>query len=487
MLAKGQSLRFLILVIQACLIATMAASSAVAQTAASAGSEPPNHALLVLRARCLPCHGGAVTRSGLDLSTREGLLRGGDRGPGVVPGDPDTSLIYQVVAHKQEPHMPYKADKLPEDVVGELAAWIKAGAPYGAKLDAKSAGPAPSVAAAAKHWAFQLPIAAPVPKVKNAAWVRTPIDAFVSAEYEKRGLTPSPAADKRILLRRVYLDVTGLPPTREEMESFLADRSENAYEKVVDQLLASPSYGERWGRHWMDVWRYSDWYGWRKQNEVRYSQRHIWHWRDWIIDSLNEDKGYDRMIVEMLAGDEVAPGDPKIVRATGYLVRDWEKFSHNTWLQNAVDHTATAFLGLTFKCGRCHDHKYDPLSQQEYYRMRAFFEPYDVRVDRLPGQPDTEKDGLPHAFDGKIDAQTFRFIRGNEDNPEKDKPLTPGIPAMLGGSVKIEPVSLPFLVAYPDFRPFVQTDLIEQAKTGIRKDETELAKANEALAAARGA
>ena len=190
------------------------------------------------------------------------------------------------------------------------------------------------------------------------------------------------------------------------------------------------------------------------------------------------------MIVEMLAGDEVAPSDPKIVRATGYLARDWEKFSHNSWLQNAVDHTSAGFLGISMKCARCHDHKYDPFSQEEYYRMRAFFEPYDVRVDRVSGEPDTEKAGLPHVFDANIDAQTFRFIRGNEDNPEKDKPLAPGTPAILGGAIHIQPVSIPFEVAYPDFRPFVHKDLLAQAKADIEKAKTELAKANEELAAA---
>src|SRR5262249_14877774 len=156
------------------------------------------------------------------------------------------------------------------------------------------------------------------PVVKNAAWVRNPIDAFTAAVQEKKGLKPLPEADRRTLVRRACLDLIGLPPTREQIEAFLADRSPNAYEKVVDELLASPRYGERWGRHWMDIWRYSDWYGWRKNNQVRYSQRHIWRWRDWIIDSLNQDKGYDQMIREMLAGDEIAPTDPQITRATGY-------------------------------------------------------------------------------------------------------------------------------------------------------------------------
>jgi hypothetical protein len=172
---------------------------------------------------------------------------------------------------------------------------------------AVAAAPA-SPQAAKDHWSFKGPVRPAVPGVKNPSWVRNPIDAFIAAEHEKRGLTPRPEAPKHVLLRRVYLDLTGLPPTREQLHAFLADPSPDAYEKIVDQLLASPRYGERWGRHWMDVWRYSDWAGY--QAEVRESQPHIWRWRDWIIESLNADKPYDQMVREMLAADEIAPADP---------------------------------------------------------------------------------------------------------------------------------------------------------------------------------
>ena len=218
------------------------------------------------------------------------------------------------------------------------------------------------------------------------------------------------------------------------MNAFLADNSKDAYEKVVDKLLASPRYGERWGRHWMDIWRYSDWYGWRAQNQVRYSQRHIWHWRDWIVESVNKDKGYDEMIVEMLAGDELAPNNPDIVRATGYLARNWYMFDRNVILKDTVDYTAMAFLGITLKCARCHSHKYDPITHEDYYRFRAFFEPYDVRTDRVPGQPDLMKDGIPRVYDDKADTPTYRFIRGVDTNPDTEHPLTPGIPAIFGNA-----------------------------------------------------
>jgi Protein of unknown function (DUF1553)/Protein of unknown function (DUF1549) len=275
-----------------------------------------------------------------------------------------------------------------------------------------------------------------VPRFPGAG--RNPIDAFVATERARHGLTANSPADRATLLRRVYLDLVGLPPTREELHVFLADTSPDAYEKVVDRLLASPQYGERWGRHWLDVWRYSDPFG--LGEESRYSQQHIWRWRDWVIESLNADKCYDRMVLEMLAGDEVAPADRETLRATGFLARNWYKFNRNAWLQDTVEHTAAGFLGVTLRCARCHDHKYDPLSQQEYYRFRAFFEPHDIRIDAMPGQPDVVKDGVARAFDAHLDAPTYRFVRGDDRNPDKSRPLTPAVPAVLGGEVRVEPV-----------------------------------------------
>jgi hypothetical protein len=307
-----------------------------------------------------------------------------------------------------------------------------------------------------------------VPQVARADWSRNPIDAFLAAEYDRRGLQPRPEASKHILLRRVYLDVIGLPPTREELHAFLADESPLAFEKVVDRLLQSSAYGERWGRHWMDVWRYADWAGFGE--EVRESQRHIWHWRDWIIESLNADKGYDRMILEMLAGDELAPTDPDTLRATGFLVRPWFLFNRNTWLDNAVEHTAKAFLGVTLNCARCHEHKYDPIEQEEYYRFRAFFEPYHVRIDRVPGEADLNKAGIPRVFDAYLDAKTYRFERGNEAHPDKGKPLEPAVPAALGGRpIRIEPINLPLTAYRPGKREFVIRETLQASKAKIEQ------------------
>ncbi len=432
----------------------------------------------LLEANCVRCHNSQIKRSGLDLSTRDALLRGGDTGPVIVAGDAQSSVLYKRISHLEQPGMPFGGQKLPDAAIAQIADWINAGANYD--------GPLAVGKAALSHWAFQLPQRPPVPEVKNRAWVRNPIDAFVVAEHEKRGLTPVAFADKRTLLRRVYLDLIGLPPAPEEMNAFLADDSKDAYDKVVDKLLASPRYGERWGRHWMDIWRYSDWYGWRAQNQVRYSQRHIWHWRDWIIESVNQDKGYDEMIVEMLAGDELAPNNPDIVRATGYLARNWYMFDRNVVLKDTVDYTAMAFLGITLKCARCHTHKYDPITHEDYYRFRAFFEPYDVRTDRVPGQPDLMKDGVPRVYDDKADTPTYRFIRGVDANPDTEHPLTPGIPAMFGKpDLKITPEPLPLDVYYPDSRSFVHRDLIAQAKADIEKAETELRKSREDLTKAK--
>ena len=291
--------------------------------------------------------------------------------------------------------MPPPSEGLPlgEHEVGVLRAWID----QGAVAPPEAVPPAPN-----RHWAYVPPVRPAIPAAARRGWASNPLDAFLAAAHQSQGLQASPPVTKDLLLRRVYLDLVGLPPTREELHDFRTDRSPGAYEKVVDRLLASPRYGERWGRHWMDVWRYSDWYG--LGEEVRYSHPHIWHWRDWIVAALNSDKGYDRMVVEMLAADELVPDDPVAVRATGFLVRNWDIFNRNTWLGNTVEHTARAFLGVTIQCARCHDHKFDPISQSDYYRLRAFFEPVHIRIDRVPGQPDRAKGGLPRVFDDFLES-----------------------------------------------------------------------------------
>ncbi len=306
-----------------------------------------------------------------------------------------------------------------------------------------------------------------IPHSATADARQNPIDAFLAAEHDQRGLTPMPEAPRHVLLRRLYLDLTGLPPTREELRSFLADRSPAAYERVVEQLLASPRYGERWGRHWMDVWRYSDWAGWTDGGQIRDSQPHIWRWRDWIVESLNADKGYDRMVVEMLAADELAPDDQDALRATGYLVRNYKMLSRETWMQDVVNHTAQAFLGMTLGCARCHDHKYDAISHQEYYRLRAIFEPHNVRIDALAPELDTKKDGLARAYDADLATPTYLFLRGDDRQPDKEHPLEPGVPAAWGGAFAASPVTLPSTAHYPGLRAEIRGSLIAAQEAAI--------------------
>jgi hypothetical protein len=431
----------------------------------------------ILARRCYACHGALKQKQGLRLDTADLIRKGGKSGPAIEVGKAEESLLIdRVTTSDGEGRMPPEGEPLTEAEVARLRSWIDAGAT--APQEKPQADPA-------EHWAFRPPSRPEVPAVEDREWAANPIDAFLAAEHRKRGLSPAPPADKATLLRRVAIDLTGLAPTRRELHEFLADQSEGAYEKVVDRLLASPQYGERWGRHWMDVWRYSDWAGFGA--EVRESKPHIWRWRDWIIESLNRDKGYDRMVAEMLAGDELAPDDPDTLRATGYLVRNWYLFNRNVWLQNTVDHAAKAFLGLTFGCARCHDHKYDPISQKDYYRLRAFFEPEDVRTDRVPGQPDVAKDGLARIFDAKPDVPTYLLIRGDEKRPDKDHPLSPGVPQLLGELPPIGAVPLTPTARYPGLRPHVRAETVAQAEAEVERSKAALTKARQGLDSAREA
>jgi hypothetical protein len=362
----------------------------------------------------------------------------------------------------------------------ELLAGSNPGDPKSSPLPAKLAAARAALPRLAQYrtayrWRPFDPVVRPnVPVVAGAAGgTRSPIDAFLQASRARQGLTPRPEASREVLLRRVYLDLTGLSPRPEEVRLFLADRSPDAYEKVVDRLLNSPRYGERWGRHWMDVWRYSDWAGWGMQ--VRDSLPHIWRWRDWIVASLNADKPYDRMVQEMLAGDELAPDDPEVLPATGFLVRNYKLLSREKWMQDTVDHTGQAFLGLTVGCARCHDHMYDPISQKEYYRLRAVFEPHNVRTDWVPGELDTKKSGLPRAFDAKLQEPTYLFTRGDERQPVKDEPLSPGVPESLGGRFEVHSIPVPRSARVPERKPFVLDALRKESDERVEQARRALA------------
>ena len=424
--------------------------------------------------RCAACHGTLRQQSGLRLDTAAAIRRGGESGAAIVPGKSAESLLMHALTGTNGATQMPPADAaapLTAEAIDKIRVWIDQGAE--APPEVEPVGPR-------QHWAFRRPSRPPIPAVKEVEWVKNPIDHFVLSELERHGLQHAPEAAKHILLRRVYLDLIGLPPTREELHAFLRDESRDAYEKVVARLLDSPQYGERWGRHWMDVWRYSDWAGYGA--EIRESQYHIWRWRDWIIESLNSDKPYDRMILEMVAGDEMAPTDSSVLRATGFLGRNWFKFNRNVWLDNTVEHSGKAFLGLTFNCARCHDHKYDPISQAEYYQLRAIFEPYDVRYDRVAGQPDVEKDGIARVFDKRLEDPTFVFLAGNEQTPDKDHPQRPSLPEFFGVSYSPTPIPLPVESYYPAITASFVEEARSQLATNIAAAEKAIQKATADLA-----
>ena len=407
----------------------------------------------ILQKHCYACHGALRQRGGLRLDTVALANRGGESGPAIVGGNLSESLAYQAVTGQAGFEMPPEGEGVPlsEPEMTLLRRWIAQGA-RAVPGEVPAEDPR-------KFWSYLVPQRPILPPAATES-LGNPVDRFLQTQRKELGLVPRPAAPPAVLLRRLYLDLIGLPPTRSELRRFLAAPTETNYSQIVDTLLARPEYGERWGRHWMDVWRYSDWYG--SNNEIRYGQRGIWRWRDWIVESLNGDKPYDRMVAEMLAGDELAPGDRSVVRATGYLGRNWYKFDRNVWMFDTVEHAGRAFLGLTLRCCRCHDHKYDPLAQVDYYRFRAFFEPHDVLTEQVPGAPEKVKDttfgqvlknGLARIYDKNTDAPTFRFFRGDGRYPDKEHPLEPGVPPALGGeTVEVRGIDLPLDAFYPALR-----------------------------------
>ena len=336
----------------------------------------------------------------------------------------------------------------------------------------------PTLAQAEEHWAFQAPSRPSLPPIARAAWARNPIDTFISSHHERQGLKPQPEAKRLLLLRRLYLDLIGVPPGPDEVARVEAAPDESWYEGVVQQLLADPRHGERWARHWMDVWRYSDWWG--LGDQLRNSQKHIWHWRDWIVESLNANLPYDEMVRLMLAADESHPDDLDKLRATGFLARNWYLFNRHQWLEETVEHVSKGFLGLTVNCAKCHDHKFDPVSQMDFYRMRAVFEPYQVRNDMLPGVTDIDVDSIPRAFDGWLDKPTYRFVRGEETKPDQSVVAQPGIPDFLTPPMPtVEPIMLTASAWQPARRPWVQESMMEAARQKVQKASLELAATHE--------
>lgn len=407
----------------------------------------------VLAARCLACHGVLKQEGGLRLDTALFIRKGGNSGPAAIPGKPDASpILRRITAPEHGGRMPPEGEPLKPAEIEAIRGWIrqKAPAPAGEQPERDPRD----------HWSFR-PVRRPaVPK----STARNPIDAFLEQRVRERGLKPLGEAPRPVLIRRLFVDLVGMSPSPEEWAKLEADRAPGWYERLVDRLLADPRHGERWARHWMDVWRYSDWWGLGEQ--LRNSQNHIWHWRDWIVESLNADTGYDEMVREMLAADELYPNDLQKLRATGYLARNFYLFNRTQWLEETVEHVAKGFLGITLNCAKCHDHKYDPFQQADFYRFRAFFEPYYVRMEAVPGEPDLNRDGIPRAFDGPADTPTYLFIRGQETRPDTSRPLSPGVPQVLAfRPLEIRPVSLPIEARQPERRPWVLESHLKAARS----------------------
>ncbi len=353
---------------------------------------------------CYECHSAKSKsiKGGLQVDTRDGLLKGGDSGPIIVSGDPEKSLLIKAVRYTNpDLQMPPKNKRLSPEQIAALEAWIKMGAPD----PRNAASTINSSPAAAKHWAFQ-PIQSPaLPAVKNKRWAQNSIDTFVLAKLESAKLDPSPATDKRTVIRRATFDLTGLPPTPAETEAFLADKSLDAYSKLIDRLLASPRYGERWARHWLDVARYGDVKGYIGVGvERRYPYSYTY--RDYVIRAFNEDLPYDRFILEQLAADQLALGeDKRPLAAMGFLTLG-RRFINNQQeiIDDRIDVTTRGLMGLTVTCARCHDHKYDPIPTKDYYSLYGVFAS-SVEPTELPLIAKPSENASYQAFEKELKAR----------------------------------------------------------------------------------
>ena len=333
----------------------------------------------VLRNKCGGCHNDKLLTSGLSIESREAILRGGNRGEVVSPGLPEESRLVRAVRRQGELKMP-PDESLATQEVSALVRWIQMRLPWPARVPGGENSGKTSM-----HWAFQ-PIRRPIePTVTDPSWVSNPIDSFILAHLDQKGLKPAPEAEKTTLIRRAYLDLIGLLPRPEEVETFVGDTRSDAYERLIDQLLESPHYGERWGRHWLDLARYADSDGYNKD-----SARKIWMYRDWVINALNRDLPFDQFVIEQISGDLFPNATQDQIVATGFHRNtmlnleggvDFEQYRVEA-VVDRVHTTGVVFLGLTLGCARCHDHKYDPVSQREFYQFFAFFN----SIDELSGE-----------------------------------------------------------------------------------------------------
>ena len=388
----------------------------------------------VLEQKCLSCHGGALTLSGLDLRSREAAITGGASGTALVPGNAEQSRLYRRVAGLEQPAMPMQSAPLGAAEMARVKQWIDAGAAWDGAGPLIGASPPlttarPLTAQERSYWAFQRPVQAPLPAVRSTAF-NSPIDRFLEHAREAQGLTPAPRADRLTLVRRAYLDLLGLPPSPAQVAAFLADTAPGAWERLIDTLLASPHYGERYGRHWLDVARYADSGGF----EYDIHRPNAWRYRDYVIRSFNADTPYDAFLTEQLAGDELdRPTDDSLI-ATGFLragprvlfrEKDNPERRHD-YLDDVLGTIGKGTLGLTVNCARCHDHKFDPIRQQDYYALQASIFGY-VETD-VPLAPP---------------AQAAEYLARNEDiNARRDrlKALVDAIDAPHRRALRLEQI-----------------------------------------------
>ncbi len=448
--------------VHACLIAAVVIGSTVA------GDAPSDPAALkffdaevkpILIASCLKCHGGeAKIKGGLRMTTREAVVEGGDTGPAVDLAKPDISLLLKMVNWTDDDHQMPPKEKLAQAKIDVLAKWVKLGLPMQGDL-----GPTPEALAAAKlkaeeaaknFWAYKKPVEVALPAVKDAKWVRQPLDALVLAALEAKGLKPVAEADRRTLIRRATYDLIGLPPSPEEVEAFVKDTDPKAYDKLLDRLLASPQYGEKWGRYWLDLVHFAETNGYERDGD----KPNAWRYRDYVVKAFNEDKPYDQFVREQLAGDQLDQPTADSITATGfYRLGLWDdepadrELAHYDYFDSIVSTTSQAFLAMQMGCARCHDHKRDPISQEDYYRMLAFFhgikshqsngpdiETVIARDDKVRGEWDTKikdlqgkVDGIEEQFRAKaggdvsvrdIEELTYKYYRGAWENlPDFDQ------------------------------------------------------------------
>jgi hypothetical protein len=387
---------------------------------------------------CWNCHGAGLQLADLDLSTRDAALKGGEHGAAIVPGNADRSKLYRAVAGLDDISMPMEGDKLTPAELAAVKTWIDQGAQWAAPVTAAAAttaaAPKPASSALAaletmaispeqrNYWAFKLPVQAPLPVVSPD--LENPVDRFLESARAKKGLTAAPRADRRTLIRRAYLDLTGLPPAPAQVVAFVEDKSENAWEKVIDELLASPHYGERWGRHWLDVARYADSNGF----EQDYDKPNAWRYRDYVVKAFNQDKPYNQFLREQIAGDELDWKTQETLIATGFLragprvlfrekdnpERRWD------YVDDLIATVGRGVLGLTVNCARCHNHKFDPISQKDYYSLAASLNGW-VEIE-VPLGPRAEVEAYTKAnkdIDAKVAALRDRIAKIEAPSREK--------------------------------------------------------------------